>query len=99
VPTVTLEELNKRLETVNQTIEDALADIGVDTRIGDITSADAVLEEHQIQIKLNIDYDNFIGNIKDFIYELSKGDKFKDYEFIVYDIEPGKYTIEFYDYQ
>lgn len=71
VPTVTLEELNKRLETVNQTIEDALADIGVDTRIGDITSADAILEEHQIQIKLNIDYDNFVGNIKDFIYELS----------------------------
>lgn len=34
-----------------------------------------------------------------FVYELSKGDKFKDYEFIVYDIEPGKYTIEFYDYQ
>lgn len=34
-----------------------------------------------------------------FIYELSKGDKFKDYEFIIYDIEPGKYTIEFYDCQ
>lgn len=68
---VTLEELNKGLENVNQTIEDALANIGVDTRIGDITSADAILEEHQIQIKLNIDYDNFIGNIKDFIYELS----------------------------
>lgn len=34
-----------------------------------------------------------------FIYELSKGDKFKDYEFIIYDIEPGKYTLEFYDCQ
>lgn len=34
-----------------------------------------------------------------FAYELSKGDKFKDFEFIIYDIKPGKYTIEFYDCQ
>ena len=64
----TANQLEKEIE---KQINDALSDIGVDTRIGDITSADAVLEEHQIQIKLNIDYDNFIGNIKDFIYELS----------------------------
>ena len=34
-----------------------------------------------------------------FTSELSKGDKFKDFEFIIWDIEPGKYTIEFYDCQ
>ena len=62
---------NQLEKEIEKQINDALADIGVDTRIGDITSADAILEEHQIQIKLNIDYDNFIGNIKDFIYELS----------------------------
>lgn len=34
-----------------------------------------------------------------FIYQLSTGDKFKDYEVVVYDIKPGEYTIDFYDYQ
>ena len=62
---------NQLEKEIGKQIEDALANIGVDTRIDDITSADAILEEHQIQIKLNIDYDNFIGTIKDFIYELS----------------------------
>ena len=62
---------NQLEKEIEKQINDALSDIGVDTRIDDITSADAVLEEHQIQIKLNIDYDNFIGTIKDFIYELS----------------------------
>lgn len=62
---------NQLEKEIKKQIDDALSDIGVDTRISDITSADAILEEHQIQIKLNIDYDNFIGNIKDFIYELS----------------------------
>ena len=62
---------NQLEKEIEKQINDALSDIGVDTRIGDITSADAILEEHQIQIKLNIDYDNFIGTIKDFIYELS----------------------------
>lgn len=64
-------KVNQLEKEIEKQINDALSDIGVDTRIDDITSADAILEEHQIQIKLNIDYDNFIGTIKDFIYELS----------------------------
>ena len=34
-----------------------------------------------------------------FTYQLSTGDKFKDYEVVVYDIKPGEYTIDFFDYE
>lgn len=34
-----------------------------------------------------------------FTYQLSTDDKFKDYEVVIYDIKPGEYTIDFFDYE